>query len=646
MFNSYFLPYQQLMIVSSLLFYIGSVFVFEFSRKQTFALLFLLIATLIFKIFVITADEFINLWDEQYHALVAKNLTKNLFLPTLYPDPVLPYNYTDWISNYIWVHKQPCFLIQMALSIKLFGTTAFAIRFPSVLCFTFATFCIYKIGENTLTTRIGFIGAFLFSLNYFFNEMLVGAEPTDHNDIVFMCYITASVWAFTEYLKTKVFKWMFWIAIFASFAVLTKWLPGYIVFGIWLIFLLQQKNTFSQGKKEWFDLIKTFLLSAILPAAWQIYIYTRFPLEAANEHAFNVRHITEPLDGHGGDSYFHLEALKRIIGYYSPFFVLAGVLFLQKYFKEKKMFIPFIFAVTVVYVFFTYVSTKMLGFTFIVFFIFFLGFGAIGENVYEYLKISKNIFRRILFCAALAYCGLGICDLETFQKGHTLWIKKEFGLRNFRDHNINWYNTCKEINKDLKDGKYVVFNCDNIDFIKLMFYTDHIGYSIIPDYFQINLAKVKNYKIAIIDNGKLPKYIMNDKSIVKITNVRDKVVSCDTVKLKLDKNRFLSAPESGKLVIDSIGNSFIITTFANGSTQLKTFDGKIATSRMDYGGMIVFEHKVYEIYEQFILHKKENNKYRIGTLFGENLKIIEHEKCFFTTRDPNKELIVEIIKTN
>jgi 4-amino-4-deoxy-L-arabinose transferase len=648
MLDSYFLPYQQILIGVSFLFFFISIITFEFSENKNISILFLLLGTLIFKTFVITADEFINLWDEQYHALVAKNLSKDFFFPKLFPETILPYDYTSWTSNYIWVHKQPFFLMQMAVFIKLFGPTAFAIRFPSVLCFTLATFSIYKIGENTFTKRIGFIGALLFSMNYFFNEIIVGYLPTDHNDIVFMCYITASVWTFTEHLKNKAsFKWIFLTALFSSFAVLTKWLPGYLVYGIWFVFLIQQKKIFSTHKNDWLNLVKSFCMALILPLCWQIYIYTRFPIEAAYEHSFNVKHITTALDGHGGDEFFYFESIKDVIGYYAPFIVLLGISLLNKYVKDKKIFISFVSIVIIVYSFFTYTATKMQGFPLIVFFIFFLGFGAIGDQLFNYFKVNTNAFKKIVFSALLIYCSLAIAKFETFQKTHTVWNKKDFGLQNYRYHNINWYNTCKAIEKELKGEKYVVFNCDNIDYVKLMFYTDYIGYSKIPDFFQINLAKIKNYKVAVINDGKLPQYILNDKSILKITRIEDRIVSIDTIVMKIDKGKFLDISQEGKIYVSSKkGSEVIVTTFANNRSQLKTLDGKIATSRIDEGGLVVFEKNIYEVYEQFVIEKFEANKYIVATPFKEYFVIPDKDIYVYTKRRPDEKLIIEFIKPN
>jgi hypothetical protein len=49
-----------------------------------------------------------------------------------------------------------------------------------------------------------------------------------------------------------------------------------------------------------------------------------------------------------------------------------------------------------------------------------------------------------------------------------------------------------------------------------MFYTDDIAYKKIPDQNTIQKLKKENFRIVVFDNGKLPGYILTDKSIAKL----------------------------------------------------------------------------------------------------------------------------------
>ena len=52
------------------------------------------------------SDRYLHNWDERYHALVAKNMIEHPLRPTLYENPVLPFDSKDWERNHIWLHKQ------------------------------------------------------------------------------------------------------------------------------------------------------------------------------------------------------------------------------------------------------------------------------------------------------------------------------------------------------------------------------------------------------------------------------------------------------------------------------------------------------------------------------------------------------------
>jgi hypothetical protein len=78
-------------------------------------------------------DLALHPWDERYHAVVAKHLIETPLVPTLYAEPVLPYDYRDWTGNHVWLHKPPLSLWSQALSMWLFGVAEIPMRLPSVL---------------------------------------------------------------------------------------------------------------------------------------------------------------------------------------------------------------------------------------------------------------------------------------------------------------------------------------------------------------------------------------------------------------------------------------------------------------------------------------------------------------------------------
>ena len=120
----------------------------KITRQQYIQLFVLTILAFALRCYMATLDPFLHEWDEQYHALVARNMMDNPFVPMLRAGHLMPYNYEDWGGNIIWLHKQPLFMWQMALSMKICGVSLFALRLPSSILGTFMVPLLYHIGRN------------------------------------------------------------------------------------------------------------------------------------------------------------------------------------------------------------------------------------------------------------------------------------------------------------------------------------------------------------------------------------------------------------------------------------------------------------------------------------------------------------------
>ena len=94
-------------------------------------------------------------------------MVEDPFTPILRTQPVMPYNYQNWWDNHIWLHKQPVFLWQMALSIKIFGANEFAVRFPSALMGALLALIILRIGYILKKPMAGLSAALLFCFSFF-----------------------------------------------------------------------------------------------------------------------------------------------------------------------------------------------------------------------------------------------------------------------------------------------------------------------------------------------------------------------------------------------------------------------------------------------------------------------------------------------
>jgi hypothetical protein len=616
MLDSYFTIYNQIILVLSFLILLLSLVHFEFyNNSKSFILL--LIGGAGIKLFMILLTPYLFAWDEAFHGLVAKHLSENPLKPLLYKNHIIKHDYKNWWESSIWLHKQPWFLWQMALSIKLLDATYFAVRLPSLIYTIASIFFIYDIGKNIANKRIGFYAAFFYCLNYYMNEQLSGAMATDHNDVVFITLIYATFWSFTKYLINRKLKYVLLIGLFCGLAILTKWLVGLLIFFIWGVYILFE----TKGKlklNSFFDFMKSLLLAIFIAAPWQIYILLKFPEESRFEYAFSSKHLHEVIEGHSGSNYFYIDGLSIQYGYLSILFCLMGIVLLHKYISRKNLYYALIITLVFVYLFFTYAATKLHGFTLIVSFFIFLGFGAIINELHSFLgALFKQSGKIILVLIVLTFGFLSF-NIEAIQERHTNWKLVEKSLFSmYRESEFK--EICDYINQNVKDTNLVIFNCDFPSNISLMFETNNIGYDRMPNESDIQIIKNKGYKIAIINKGILSSEIENNKDYTIITIPKFKVIRRDTCYLYSIKHGYFSI-DNNKLTCNSNKSKFIITTFADGYSQIKSENNFLARVAYEYGSLILLDGTKYNFNERFKFESIGNNCFRIKPFQEKYLK--------------------------
>lgn len=514
----YFTDRQIIPLYISAAFIIVSILFFNNGKTRT-SLFLLFVGSLTLGFFIANLDPFLILWDEQYHALVAKNLLLNPLKPTLYSNPLLEYDYRNWTGNYIWLHKQPLFLWQIAISLKLFGFNVLAVRLPSIILHSAAVLLIYRIGKISATERIGFYGALFFALAYFPLELVAGRYSTDHNDLSFLFYVTASIWAWFEYQHTNKKYYLILIGLFSGCAVLVKWLVGLLIYAIWFLTIGINDKLNWLKPKSYIPILVSLLITLLVFVPWQIYILFNYPFESNYEFAYNTKHFFEPLENHGGDIWFHIKALSDIYGSGDavPYLYLIGLIILVKNLNFKIYRYAIVLAIVITYVFYSIASTKMISFCIIVSPLAFLGLGSLIDSsatlLSSKIKYAKfeSIFRPIILITVCAF----LINITKIQNYHTNW-KPHDNCNRMAE--LNEMEFIKKLKIQLGSENYVVFN-SNVrvkGHIPIMFYTDYIAYDIIPTEKQIEQIVSKKYKIAILDNKKLPDYINNNNEIVKI----------------------------------------------------------------------------------------------------------------------------------
>ncbi|MEL6986722.1 MAG: glycosyltransferase family 39 protein, partial [Bacteroidota bacterium] len=173
---------------------IGAILFYYYKKQYSFVLASIILLGFTLRLFC-SLDPFLHHWDEQYHALVAKHMLANPFVPKLYLNPVLDFDFKNWGGNEIWLHKPPLTMWLMALSMKCFGISEFAIRIPSLVLSTLCIYLTYKISFHLFKSElISLSAAGLHAINGFIIETTAGRVTTDHVDTIFMCLVEIGVY--------------------------------------------------------------------------------------------------------------------------------------------------------------------------------------------------------------------------------------------------------------------------------------------------------------------------------------------------------------------------------------------------------------------------------------------------------------------
>jgi 4-amino-4-deoxy-L-arabinose transferase len=491
--------------VLGLFFLVAALFLHNKHEKPSIFLL--VLGGFTMALFSALLDPFLVLWDEQYHALVAKHLVEHPFVPTLYENPVMAYGIEDWTGNHIWLHKQPFFLWMMASSIKIFGATTWAARLPSVVFFAGLIFLSYRTSRIITNKQIAVWSAVILSCCYFPLSLVAGRSATDHNDMAFLFLVTGSFWAWLEYNKNRKQHWYWLVSIFVGLAVLTKWLTGGMVYIAWFSVLLFTKDSFSEKKKEFIQLVKSGLVSILIFMPWQIYCLVVFPEEFKQEMFLNSAHFTTAVEGHAHHLWYHFVEGRMLLygsGDIIPALLIAGLvtLFFAMQSKTHRVFVGTVLCFT--YGFFTLAATKMPAFTVITMPFVVLGIASLIQIMVRLLGklVKQTQWQLFMGNIIIILVSIAFANLPKAQTYHTDWKPHDNHDRAKELADLDWFEKMKQ---DFDtDQDLVFFNVNHTvnSHIAMMYYTSYIAYPFCPAEKEVIDLQRQGYKVAIVSNEK------------------------------------------------------------------------------------------------------------------------------------------------
>ena len=431
-----------------------------------------------------SSDQYLHTWDERYHALVAKHLTEQPLKPTLYQNPVMPYDKTNWVANHIWLEKGPVPLLTMAGAISLFGCNEFAIRIPSIILSLLAVYLTFLIARLLFNSRIALLAAFFHSINGLVIELAAGRVSSDHVETFFIFFVELAVLAVVYYLVKKNTLWVaIGIGVSTGLAILCKWFPALIVFPVWIAAAFLAKNI--PPKKIIFHLIIS--CCAMLLVAVPPFLYAH--IHYSEEFSFVIKKFlfaySEMVEQHTGSVWFYIHYVGIIFGeaVYLPLILSLIYLFKNKFdWKMTALSVWWLLPVLL----FSLAVTKRYTYLMIAAPAFFIVLSKYVWYFYAQLKSAKHKWVYIVILAALVLLPIRY----SFERVKPL-IK--------RDRNPAWSQEIKEMgNNNAITSKTVVFNVDR--YIEAMFYCDNMVYYGIPELKKIEELNGLGYLILINDD--------------------------------------------------------------------------------------------------------------------------------------------------
>ncbi len=473
--------------------------------KRAFLPIMLVTALLMASSFA-TIDPFFHTWDESFHALVAKNLSESYLSPHLINENLFGSEPEVWIGKYIWLHKPPLSLWQMAVSIDLLGETVFAVRLPSILAFGGTCLFIYKIGERLFDKKTAYYGALLFLLYQFGLEQVAGIHTADHIDVAFTFYVTASFWAWITFRQEHKTVFLFLIGFFAGLAVLTKWLAGLLVFGVWGIHLISL--IFGQRDlvyKETSLMLRSLGIALIVFLPWNVYAALKFPVEYWYEFDHARRHFYEVIELHGGDFWYYWHNLSTLFGSGTliPFVIVLSTVCAISFIKNPKDQLATASFIFIPYAFFTLASTKMENFVTIVSPIILLCVSAFFVRLSVFLNERTKLSRQWSF-VLLPFFIIFFLRPKESMKNHRL---NDVKVRAINENKRKWIKGLEV----QENAVYFYDGASDYEQITHMFYHNNLAISGLPNSKQIDKMNGAMRNCVIIykddppDNSEFPK---------------------------------------------------------------------------------------------------------------------------------------------
>jgi hypothetical protein len=239
-----------------------------------------------------------EMWDESRNAINALEMR---------------YDHSFFVTHFdgqpdMWNTKPPLFIWATALCMKLFGTTVFALRFPSALsAFFIAIYCFWFSRKYLNNVLPGFFAGLVLATSVGFVDYHV-ARNGDF-DCMLSMWIFFYCTQFFLYLESQKKKHLILASLFLACAILTKGIAGCLFLpGLFLFSVINKKHRTIFKKKELYIITLLGFASGISYYFIREF-YNHGYIAAVIENEITGRYANA-IENHSGDNWFYFRILN------------------------------------------------------------------------------------------------------------------------------------------------------------------------------------------------------------------------------------------------------------------------------------------------------------------------------------------------
>lgn len=444
-------------------------------RNCLYLILFMGIAIRLF----LASDPYLHKWDERFHALVAKNLMDHPLKPTLYDNPILPYEISNWIGNHVWLTKPTFPLWCMAGSMKVFGVSEYSLRLPSLIVALLGVFLTYYIGKELFEEKTALIAAFLHAIHGLSSELSTGLVSSDHVETFLLISTQAGILFAILYTKYASTKYLVGIGICTGLAFFSKWISGFMVLFVFMGFLFHKKASLKELRFISLIVGTAFFFTT---SPWIIYLLINHPQESDYIISQFLSPIREGVENHTGSIFYYLEELRILFGelIYLPLVWLA-----YKYVSKRRRSHLFVLFYWILIPLVLLSIADMKRFTYIlvsapaIFLLtaLFIRWLQIVKNKINIPHILANITLVLLIALPMRYA------LERIAPFKERFVRP------------TWHQTLNDFSLRLDSDPTKTVLIGEPHHIEAMFYFEFVAYNYIPKNTQIETLKAEGYRV-------------------------------------------------------------------------------------------------------------------------------------------------------